>query len=708
MKITIKLSYLTAVVLLLSGVCAQAQSDNSNIRVLDSILVKGRVSARDVSSYQSARLPVQDYENPQVTHSVSGRLLADRNYYTQAGMIANVAGVTASWAGISPNYTIRGFRTRSNFRNGLNAYLAYNSEMINIQQIDVVKGPGGTLFGSSNVVFGGLVNSITYKPVDSGFSNVTLAAGNNNFQRAALEVNTVTDAEHNGLFRMFGTYTYKESFQDAGFYRNVFLAPSFSYKVNSRLNVELEAEFMRRISTNSSLITPTTAVENSGSVGLDYKKSYTDNSLQWKTTSINLYGKATYLLSDNWKSETNVMSANGTSDGAYQTNALVKNDTGVARKVLLYNPENIISQQVQQNFTGKFKIGSWKNRLVVGLDYYHYVYVADYNSAGYVDTVSVAHPSSNAYLLTQQKVQNLVAGQLASRTKAETNTYSAYFSDVINPVDALSVMISARVDRLNNLGTLDQNTGLVTGSYNQTAFSPKLGFTYQLIPKTVTVFFNYMNGFQNVAPSGSNGVVYNFKPQYGNQWEGGLKVSAFRRLLDATVSYYDINVSNTVRTDPDDATRYIQDGKQYSRGVELDVQSEPVKGLFVHGGTAYNDSKYTVAAANVKGLRPTDSGPKWSANWYARYQLAYRGNNVWAIGVGGNYTGRDMIINTTAGHFYTDACTLMNGMLSYQNNNFTWSFTADNLLNKHYYYGGRGFITPGTLRQCILSMKVRI
>lgn len=38
-------------------------------------------------------------------------------------------------------------------------------------------------------------------------------------------------------------------------------------------------------------------------------------------------------------------------------------------------------------------------------------------------------------------------------------------------------------------------------------------------------------------------------------------------------------------------------------------------------------------------------------------------------------------------------------MVSYQYKKFKCNFTADNIFNKRYYYGGRGFITQGNLRQ---------
>lgn len=118
-----------------------------------------------------------------------------------------------------------------------------------------------------------------------------------------------------------------------------------------------------------------------------------------------------------------------------------------------------------------------------------------------------------------------------------------------------------------------------------------------------------MIGFQNVAPPGINDILYSFKPQYGNQWESGLKIYSRHQLLEATVSYYNINIRNTVIADQNDATKYIQGGRQYTRGVEIDIQTEPTKNLYLHGGAAYNNSKITEAEDSTKGLRPVNAGP---------------------------------------------------------------------------------------------------
>ncbi|QES89584.1 TonB-dependent siderophore receptor [Rhizosphaericola mali] len=685
---------------------------------LEEVKVKTTLlDSKDIASEQAARLPIKDLENPQVTNTLSGKLLNNRNYNLIFNMLSNVAGVASAWAGEAPYYSIRGFRTNANFRNGVDGYVAYDIDPANIQQLDVVKGPTGTLFGGTMTTFGGVINRITYKPQDSLFTQISIAGGNNNMQRATFDFNSTLDKNGQALFRIIGAYNYKEGFQDQGLNKSFFIAPSFSYQANSKLKLSLDADIFHRSSVNVSMVQPANPLangilvnpDNSKDLGLDYKRTFTDNSLQWNTMTVNLYGKAVYNISDKWRSETNVVSTNSQSNGYYQTNTMIQHDSSLIRKVVTYNPENITSQQIQQNFIGDFKIGNIRNRLVVGLEYFHYIYSIVSKSLSSFDTVALYGSNPNYGMLTAQTVDTKLLNTTPTRTKTEYATYSAYFSDVINPIEALSVMVSARIDRNINQGTLNQLTGVKSDSYNQTSFSPKLGVTYQIIPKYLAVFGNYMNGFQNVAPmSQIDGSVSNFKPEYGNQLEGGLKFD-YNKYLTGSICYYDINVSNVVRSNPDDISMYIQDGKQYSRGVELDVQSNPISSFFVHVGGAYNNSKLSVSDANTQGLRPINSGPAWMGNVYINYAIQHGNLQGLSFGLGGNYNGKTVIINSkSAGQFYTNAYSIANAVISYEKSRYVWTLSADNLFNEHYYYGSRGFITQGFLRQVVASFKIRM
>lgn len=286
--------------------------------------------------------------------------------------------------------------------------------------------------------------------------------------------------------------------------------------------------------------------------------------------------------------------------------------------------------------------------------------------------------------------------------------YSVYASDVINPLENLSVMLSARINYINNKGTDDLLTATTTGAYTQTAISPKLGINYQIIPERIALFANYMNGFQPQAPQSVNGQMTNFEPVYGNQWESGVKISLQKNLLDAVLSYYNIDVTNVVRQDPNDTASYLQNGEQRSKGFEADLESNPMAGLFLHAGFAYNDSKLIVSDALTQGLRPVDAGPKLSGTWYINYAPQSKALSGFSLGLGGSHYGKDLMINNTNGSFSTNAYTLINSVISFEKTGYVFSLSANNLLNEHYWYGGRGMITPGVLREVILSLKLKL
>ncbi|WP_281233775.1 TonB-dependent siderophore receptor [Flavobacterium gelatinilyticum] len=680
--------------------------------LMDEVIIEGVRKSKDVASGLASKLPLKNLENPQVTASVSPQLIRNRNFFTQGQMLLNAAGVAPSWAGISPYYTIRGFRTRSSFRNGVNGYVASDMDPVNIAQLEVIKGPSAVIFGgggSTMVTFGGLINRVTVKPQQTTFADITVQGGSYNLQRATIDINRPLDKEGKVLARLTGAYNYSDTFQDQGFSKTFFLAPSIAYRISDDLSIQLDAEILNKTATNNPLYQVALGTARSADeLHLDYYRSFNDNSMTINNKAVNIYGKVIYRLSENWKSETNLISVNNKTPGDYIRLRLDDDSQNVTRRVYRMYPENITSQQIQQDFVGNFKIGNMKNRLIAGVEYYHYLYGIASKSMNFTKVSATAPDPENAYVNNEY-----ISGQLALKPygenyKAIQDQYSLYVSDVINPLENISVMLSARINYINNKGTEDLLTATTTGDYTQTAVSPKLGINYQIIPERIALFANYMNGFQPQAPQSVNGQMTNFQPVYGNQWESGVKVSLKKNLLDAVLSYYTIDVTNVVRQNPNDTASYLQDGEQRSSGFEADLESNPIKGLFLHAGFAYNDSRLIVSDALTQGLRPVDSGPKLSGTWYVNYTVQSKALQGFSIGIGGSHYGKDLMINNTNGSFYTNPYTIINSVLSFEKTGYVFSLSANNLLNEHYWYGGRGMITPGTLRQMVLSFKLKL
>ncbi len=246
--------------------------------------------------------------------------------------------------------------------------------------------------------------------------------------------------------------------------------------------------------------------------------------------------------------------------------------------------------------------------------------------------------------------------------------------------DRLLAMLSLRLDRYQNQGVTSMATGINTGKYGQTALSPKLGLVYELWKDRVSVFGNYMNGFTNKPGSDAAGNV--FKPEQANQAEGGIKADLFNHKLVGTISYYNIDVKNMVRTDPDNVNFNIQNGGQTSKGVEIELTANPFPGFNIVAGYAYNDSKMTHADASIEGLRPALSGPGKMLNFWLSYRFPEGKLKGFGAGFGGNSGSSSFQTNTTTRKVIIPSYTMLDATVFYDHSRFRVGFKVDNLTSE--------------------------
>jgi iron complex outermembrane recepter protein len=165
----------------------------------------------------------------------------------------------------------------------------------------VVKGPSGTLYGSSLISYGGLINVVTKKPFDYFGGNVSYTLGSFGLNRVTADVNTPLDETGKVALRVNTAYHKQNSFQDMGFRESFFFAPSLSYLVNDRLSFLVNTEIYRGESTNPTMLfvdrgAPLRAT-NIEELGYDPKRSYTSNDLTIVNPNFSLQGQMNYKLS---------------------------------------------------------------------------------------------------------------------------------------------------------------------------------------------------------------------------------------------------------------------------------------------------------------------------------------------------------------------------------------------------------------------------
>ncbi|MDN3550368.1 TonB-dependent receptor [Mucilaginibacter aquaedulcis] len=682
------------------------------------------VSGKKVNKFQAkrsvdvAKMPLSNLENAQVYTTITNQLLQEQQVFSVDDALRNAPGIQKMWEATGRGgdggayYNSRGFIVQSQLRNGIAGNVTSTIDAINLDRIEVIKGPSATLFGSTLTSYGGLINRVTKKPYESFGGEVTFADGNYDFHRVALDINTPLDAKNKVLFRLNTAFNNDGSFQNTGFNRNWSIAPSLLYKATDRLTISFDAELFYGKNIGKSIFFfpfgQTIAAlghNRADELNLDYKQSYTGNDLTQTSRTANFFGQVKYKISDAWTSSTNFSASHSYSNGFGPYFYLLAGDS-ISRNDQSTRNSTDDMIEIQQNFNGDFKIGKFRNRFVGGLDFYR----ENSNQFFFGSTLdAVSTVGNHDYSgFNKSAMEALYAGGKYDFTYPsiyKINTYSAYISDVFNITDQLMASAALRVDRFDNKGNYSPDTKTTSGGFKQTAFAPKFGLIYQPIKDHVSIFANYQNGFNN--QTGTTVDNKPLKPEQANQIEGGVKVDLFEGKLSSTLSYYDIKVKDIVR--PSDVPNLsVQDGTQFSRGIEAEVIANPIVGLNIVAGFSYNNSKLEKTAdASVEGLRPSTAGSPYQANFWASYRISKGAVKGLGFGFGGNYASDNKVVNSkTIGVFTLPSYTVLNSSVFYDVSRYRVGFKLDNLTNEKYWIGYTT-VNPQRLRSYALSFTYK-
>jgi iron complex outermembrane receptor protein len=657
----------------------------SNTQLQEVIVSNAKNKFANKSSDQVARLPLNNLENPQVYNVVGRTLMQEQVVVERTDLYRNIPGAVPNFAaGGSQGFSMRGFANSMGMRNGMVTSAIVPLNPVILERVEAIKGPSGTLFGSNrNVTFGGVYNYVTKKPYDEFGGEVSFAGGSFELARITADINTPLNKEKTALFRLNAAAQSEGSFQDQGYAKIYTIDPSFSYQVNDRLKFLVELELTKSAYTTTTMSVGALTKFTTRSfkdLQLGYKQSLINNDIDISNGINNIQARIDYKISDKWKSQTNYLYSEGYYKHLYWTTFTLLSDSTVARSVRNQTPETFGNIQLQQNFIGDFAIGSLRNRVVIGVDY-NYNYNKLYRATVNYDTVDFTKTVKG---ITKERINTLSDQRGFSNTNTKTGTYSVYVSDVVNITPALMAMLSLRLDRFTTDGTFTVNTGKYAGDYNQTSLSPKFGLVYQVIQDKLSVFGNYMNGFVNQGPvTQPDNTILELKPQFGDQWEGGVKFDLLKNKLSGSVSYYDIAVTNSTRLETIGGANFtVQDGTQRSKGFEAEIIANLVPGFNLVAGYAYNENKYTKASPALEGKFVTFC-PRNVANIWVSYYMPKGRIKGLGAGFGANHVDASWFESSNT--FELPAYTLLSASVFYDQPKFRISVKGNNLLDEQYW-----------------------
>jgi len=671
---------------------------NEDAQTLQEVVVNGaRANAfANKETEYVARMPLSNLENAQVYNVINQELIKEQISVEIADVMRNAVGVVPQIhpsGGFGVNF--RGFATGANARNGMETVSGRSSlDIANIERVEVLKGPSGTLFGSSISSFGGVVNLVTKKPYEVAQTEVSYTTGSFNLHRLTADINAPLKQDKSVLFRLNTAINRQKSFLTYGFNNTFIIAPSLTYKISERTTLNIDAEYFY---TNNTRIVynrynPASGITNSRQIPLDYNEVLFFHDSDAETNSSKIYIDLRHKISDNWTS-TSLFSFTGEDvDHSYQYYQTWISPTQVTRDVSNYGPISNNYLNVQQNLNGRFNTGFLKHNFLAGVNYRLNTGYRAQAATGVIDTADI---TTTIRPIVRKTIDNLIEVNPSSNSVPKVEVFSAYATDVVNFTDRLSTMLSLRVDHYVR-ATAGANEG-----DKQTAFAPKLGLLYQIFKDRLSVFGNYMSGFQNTASTVEqpDGTISNLDPLMAYQSEGGIKMESSNKRYNLTLSYYHISIDNATRVNPDGFT--IQDGKQVSKGADIELIISPFAGLNMTAGYAYNDNRI-VKANNpaIEGNKATGA-PQNAVNVWLSYIFQGKLKGL-GFGLGGNYV--DKAFGFDDNIFYMPSYTLVNSTVFYQQHKWRLGFKLNNIGNEKYWsFNG----APQTPRNFAVNLSVK-
>ncbi len=646
------------------------------------ILVTGeRENGYSVPSASTAtKIPVPLSDIPQSIQVIPRQVIEDRQVVREDELTDNVSGVQRlTGFGTASGYIIRGFANYGALRNGFRGLRGLTpGDTANVEQVEFLKGPASVLYGSG-ISQGGIVNTVTKKPLDTPFSSASFTAGNYSYYRPSLDITGPLTSDPSLLYRLNTSYENAGSYRDFTDNENFLFAPALTWRIDKRTTLSAEVEYQR-----SNFVYESGFPRVPESLRLPINRFLSEPNLdRTHIDSTSITYNFEHKFSENWsiRQGFNTLLANVDINGwlYYSINPL-QADRQTLNRTVVRGPENTENYTLQNEIYGKFNTGSVRHNVLVGLELFRSNLGLLYSSA--------TLPSINIF----NPVYGSQPGRFTPFLSAENDSddLGIYVQDLLDILPNLKLLAGVRFDSSDS-SARNAPGGKLLNEQSDNKFSPRVGIVYQPF-KTTSLYFNWTNYF-NPQFSGRSRTGEVFKPDIAEQFEVGIKQDLLNNHLSANLALYQITRQNVLTIDPDNPIYSVQTGEQKSRGVELDVAGKILPGWNVIATYAYTDA-FVSKDNRIPVGDQLVGAPYNSASLWTTYELQSSKLKGLGFGLGLVYAGDVQVSlpNTLKAPSYlrTDAS------LFYRRNNFRIGVNFKNLFSIKYFYtdGGISAIYP--------------
>lgn len=560
----------------------------------DSVTVDAAAGYTAPVTSTATKTPTPLRDVPQAVTVVTQELIKSQLMTSMADVMRYVPGITTHQGENNRDQVIiRGNSSSADFFvDGVRDDVQYFRDVYNLDRVEALKGPNAMIFGRGGG--GGVVNRVTKDASGQSIRELSLQVGSFADRRVTADIGHALGAR--AAFRVNAMYEASDSFRRGVDMRRGGVNPTLAVTLSPRTRVTLGYELVhdRRVADRG--------VPSFGGRPVDVDRGTYYGNAEDSTVhaNVNLFNAMIEHRTGRFTIRNRMLA--GYYDRGYQNYVPGAVSADGARVSL--TAYNNVTQRLnlfdQTDVTTQFAQGRLRHTVLMGAEVGRQAtdnlrLSGFFNNTATALLVPVDTPATAVPVTYRPNATD-------ANNHLGTTVAAAYGQDQVDVTRWLHVLGGLRVDRFDLQYHNNRNGDEL--SRVDTLVSPRAGVVVK--PSTaLSVYGSY--GVSYLPSSGDQfssltSITRQVEPERFANYEAGTKWDV-RPQLALTAAVYRLDRSNTRATDPNDATRIVQTGRQRTNGYEVGLGGRPHALWRITGGYAFQDafiaSATTVAAAGA-------------------------------------------------------------------------------------------------------------
>ncbi|MCS2150636.1 TonB-dependent receptor [Scandinavium manionii] len=621
----------------------------------------------------------------------TSKLVKDQQAKTIADVVSNDASVqpVQGYGNFAETYKIRGFELDGDdmTMGGLSGVVprqVMDTQML--ERVEIFKGANGLLNGASSTGVGGMINLEPKRAEDTPTASVGVDYTSDSQVGGTLDLGRRFGDDNQFGVRVNLVDREGETAIDADKRRTTLASVGLDYR-GERLRTSLDLGYQKKTFHGGEM-----GVNISG---VDFIPDVPDNgdnySQKWGYSNIESefgMAKAEYDLTSNWTTYAAFGGQHSHEIGTYSAPNLI-DESGEASVGRLDTNRIIDAWSGMGGLRGNFDTGPISHKVNVG-------YSAQIRSDATAWRMSANNPTTNIYDNHDvAKPDNAYFGgnYYDPLTTSRSRTQGWLLSDTLGFFDDQVLFTAAARHQKVVVRNYSNATGHEdpTSRYTESRWTPTYGIVYKPW-KEVSLYANHTEALQpgDNAPKGASNYGQSMGILHSKQNEVGVKIDYAR--VGGSLALFEIKKPSALLNSDN---KYVLDGEQRNRGLELNVFGEPVLGLRLNASTTWLDPEMTKTAGGTNDGHDAIGVSRFYAVVGAEYDIKPVDGLTATAKV--NHTGSQYAdaANTKKLDSYTtlDLGVRYRMRVNADQNDMVWRVGVDNVTNEKYWSGVESYGT---------------